>query len=459
MKKIDSPVFWAIGVVLALMVTAILFRPLMPIDETRYMTVAWEMRLHNGWLSPLTMNFEPYHHKPPMLFWMINVFWSILGVSRWAGIMPICLSSLGVVFLTIQLGKKIFPQEMYDAPRVALLMLGSVPFLIYSTLIMFDLTLTVFVLLSLLSLLNYAEHRKFRYVFLMGLLTGLGILTKGPVAFLYIIFPVLLAPWWVKDFKKPLSWYADCFAGLLISIFPVCLWLVPVLSQSDNNFAFWLLWEQTAGRVTGNFGDAHVRPIYFYLPLLLIMFAPWIFFPSFWSFLRKLQNNKWPQELKFLTCWVAPTFVAFSLISGKQPHYLLPLLPGCILFISMALSKVDLKKIQITVVMLLLAMIFGQAIASITVFKDYDLQPVAQYMREHPNREWAFVRNYHGEVGFLAKVEHHVADLEPDELPEWFEKNPHGMAIVRYKNPEDVGSYSELFSQSYRGKNMGIFVK
>ena len=70
---------WLPLVALALFLTAAIFRPLFPIDETRYMSVAWEMISRNGWMQPLTMNFEPYHHKPPLLFWLIGGFWEILG--------------------------------------------------------------------------------------------------------------------------------------------------------------------------------------------------------------------------------------------------------------------------------------------------------------------------------------------------------------------------------------------
>ncbi len=93
MKKFNASELWAFAAIVILYLAAVLFRPLLPIDETRYMTVAWEMRLHEGWLSPLTLNFEPYHHKPPLLFWLINVFWSFFGVSRWAGLIPIVIAT------------------------------------------------------------------------------------------------------------------------------------------------------------------------------------------------------------------------------------------------------------------------------------------------------------------------------------------------------------------------------
>lgn len=455
MKKTSPAVLWPLAVMGILFLTAISFRPLLPIDETRYMTVAWEMYLKKGWLAPLTLNFEPYSHKPPMLFWLINLFWSIFGINRAAGLIPIVLSSLTVVFLTVQMGKKILDTERFDALRISLLVLASIPFLIYSTLVLFDLTLTVFVLASLLCLLTYAQKRQFRYIILMALFTGLGLLTKGPVAYLYIIWPIILAPIWVKDFNWPLSWYGDCVAGIMIALLPVAFWVVPVLAQSDDHFAFWLLWEQTAGRITGNFNAAHARPFYFYLPLLPLLFAPWIFFPRFWRSLKIIHH--YDPAIRFIACWIIPVFLSFSLISGKQPHYLLPLLPGAVLFCSILLQDLSVKTFQHTVLVLLSVIVAGQAIAGFTVFRAYDVTRFAAYVQEHPDKEWAYVRNYHGELGFLARLEKPVANRQLHEIGAWFKEHPEGIALIRYKNPDDVKKYNEIFSSDYRGKKMGIY--
>ena len=77
---------WAL--VLALLVLAALTgvafvaRPMTPIDETRYISVAWEMWLRGDWLVPYK-NGEPYSHKPPLMMWLFQIGWAIFGVSEW----------------------------------------------------------------------------------------------------------------------------------------------------------------------------------------------------------------------------------------------------------------------------------------------------------------------------------------------------------------------------------------
>lgn len=451
---------WLPFVTFALFLTAIFFRPLLPIDETRYMTVAWEMFLHQGWLQPLTVNFEPYHHKPPFLFWLINLSWAVFGVSRWAGLIPVMLSSMACVYMTGFLGKRLFP-EMQDRTRVQLIMAGGLPFMIYGSLVMFDFMLCAFILLSLLSLYLFRKQRRLRYVLLMGLSLGMGVLTKGPVAYLYVLPVALLAPLWIKDFTRAPQWYGGLLAAIILSALPVLLWLIPVLSATDNNFAFWLVWNQTAGRITGNFNASHVRPFWFYMPLIPVIFMPWLLFPSFWRGLAHARAGlKGHEGLHFLLCWLVPAVIAFSLISGKQPHYLVPLAPGAALLVAYCLQKLATQTLVRVFAAVLMLFIGGHMIASQTLFKRYTLEHVAEIIKAHPTRPLAFVRNYHGELGFMARHETPVASLQIHQLEAWFNDHPDGWAVVGYKDGQpEIQNFKMIFTSRYRGKNLGVFEK
>lgn len=432
-------------------VAAVLFRPLLPIDETRYLTVAWEMFLQKSY-AVMSLNFEPYHHKPPMLFWMINAAWEIFGVSRWAALLPIFVSSALVLFLTKKLSTHLLGEKATETTQWILL--GSIPFLIYSSLVMFDMTVTALLLASILTYISHIKDPKWYKPVLAGLLMGAGILTKGPVMLLYVLWPLLLYPVWRQDnFISPKKLYLSLLASLLICIVPVLIWLIPVFKETNDNFAFWLVWNQTAGRVTGNFSSAHSRPFYFYLMLSPLLFMPWIFFPSAWKKMKSLDLQS--KAMKFLLCAVVPVFLSFSFISGKQPHYLLPLLPFITIFIACLFQDIRLpyKKIVTGLVTIL---ILGQAYASHTHFKDYELKPFAAVYNEHKDAHWAFVRNYQGEIGFLGRAEKPIESLNLDDLKDWFKQHPDGYAIVRYKN-ENMDQYELILSKPYRGKKLGIF--
>ena len=78
----------------AVLVAEVWLRLLFPTDETRYLAVAWEMSLSGDYFV-LTKNFELYSHKPPLLFWLINLTWLVTGVSEGAArlVGPVCAGS------------------------------------------------------------------------------------------------------------------------------------------------------------------------------------------------------------------------------------------------------------------------------------------------------------------------------------------------------------------------------
>ncbi len=442
----------------ALFITAIIFRPLLPIDETRYMSVAWEMYLRGDWLAPLTVNFEPYHHKPPLLFWLVNSSWLIFGISRWSGTLPIFIASILCIYLTKKLADILFPEKKEQTRTIPFLMIGSFPFLIYATLIMFDITLTVFVLLSLISLIYFAKTGSKKFIFIMALSIGLGVLTKGPVMLLYIIFPIILGTLWNENKLSKKQWYGGCIMAITLSVIPVALWIIPVLQASSNEFAFWLLWNQTAGRVTGNFGSSHARPIYFYLILSPVLFLPWMAFPSFWEGIKKINvQAKKDNGLRFILICSIPVFITFSIISGKQPHYLVPILPQIIILIAIS-ANIALRKAVITSSIFVTLIVIGQIIAANSFFKKYDLRAVSNYIKTHEDiHDWAFVKKYHGEFTFLGRLEKPIEVENFHTIDEWFEKHPNGKAIVRYSNSDPMDKYEKIIDFPYRGKRMAVF--
>ena len=76
-----------------------LTRPLLPIDETRCVSVAWEMWQSGNFLVP-HLNGIPYSHKPPLLCWLILSGWKLFGVNEWWPRLLPPLFGLGCLFLT-----------------------------------------------------------------------------------------------------------------------------------------------------------------------------------------------------------------------------------------------------------------------------------------------------------------------------------------------------------------------
>ena len=137
--------FWAAalwtGLWAGTVVVALAMRPLLPIDETRYAAVAWEMWLGGDSLVP-RLNGETYSHKPPVLFWLITAGWWVFGVSElWLRLVA-PLSGLASLFATYALARLLWPADAKAARLAPIVVLGSLLFAVTMTVAMFDTLVT-----------------------------------------------------------------------------------------------------------------------------------------------------------------------------------------------------------------------------------------------------------------------------------------------------------------------------
>lgn len=304
--------------------------PAFPIDETRYLTVAWEMHHSGDYILP-TLNWAPYSHKPPMLFWLINLVWSFTGLSVGAARAIPLLSSLATLFLTIKLARHMFPKpEESNVPTFSGLTLMAMPvFMIYGVMIMFDFMQAACVVLAMIAAWDAYSTKRFKSWLLFGFATGLGVLAKGPVILVHVmpvvlLFPVLMGKAW--DGPRLKMWYGGIAFSFLVTLLIGMAWAVPAAIHGGPEFTHMIFWEQSAGRVSKSF--AHRQPFWFYVPVMLVFLLPLLFWSPFWGSVKKVFQARKNPAILFLLCWTIPVFIIFSMISGKQAHYLIPMLPG-----------------------------------------------------------------------------------------------------------------------------------
>lgn len=313
----------------------VLARPLLPIDETRYLDVAWEMRLSGDWLH-LSRNFETYTHKPPLLFWLVNLVWLVTGVSELAArlVGPAC--ALGVVAGTAALARRLWPGDA-GAPLRAAAVLAAFPvFLIYGSATMFDALLTLAVLLGMAALWRIGSGGTAgrRDWVLLGAAFALGTYAKGPVILVHLLPVLLLIRLWAPAPPAPRALLRGTGLAIATGLALVALWLVPVLVTGDAAFRHELLWTQSAARVGG--GLAHDRPPWFLAALLPLLLFPWAWSWRLWrGFGAALAADR---AARFAAVWALSGLVLFSLISGKQAHYLVPEFPAAALLFARLLA-------------------------------------------------------------------------------------------------------------------------
>jgi len=318
------------GLWLILWVCTMVARPLLPIDETRCLSVAWEMWQNGNLLVP-HLNGMPYSHKPPLLYWLILAGWQAFGVNEWWPRLLPPLFALGSVFLTLLFARRLWPERRELPDSASHILLGSVLWTLWTTVVMYDMLIVFFCLLSLLFLHHLADGKNFAWI-PAGLSLGLGILSKGPVVLLPFVLVALLAPWWRR---KEISggWFQYSAGVILAVVVAVALslsWALPAAQRGGADYGGAILWGQTTKRMIESF--AHQQPWWWYLPLIPALLFPWTVSPLFWRNIRRLD---WRDSgVRFCLSWLLPSLIAYSIISGKQVYYLLPLFPAFALLLA-----------------------------------------------------------------------------------------------------------------------------
>ena len=188
----------ALSIVFSAGLCAILFFPIIPVDETRYATVAWEMWINNSFTVPL-LNGDTYAHKPPLLFWMIHGLWKLFGVNEFVlRFIPLAFSLANIILIYI-LGRSLWPDDRKTARYASLILATTIWWLAFSPLIRFDMMLSFWVLLGALGIVLASGNNFTRGWVLLSLAIGGGILTKGPVVFAHILPIGLFVFWWSRD--------------------------------------------------------------------------------------------------------------------------------------------------------------------------------------------------------------------------------------------------------------------
>ena len=324
---------WAMG--WSLLVGASLWlRDPLPVDEVRYLGVAWEMWLRGDFLVPY-LNGEPYSHKPPLLFWLFHGGWYVFGVNEWWPRLVPALFALGSLFGARALARRLWPDAPQSTTLVPWLLAGGIFWSLYTPFIFFDMLLTAWVVLAILALLLISRGRVLGALVMLAAATGAGLLTKGPVMLVHVIFPLLLAPWWSRDVRlRPARWYLLTLSAVGVGIAIALWWALPAAEAGGARYAGEILWDQTRDRLTESF--AHQRPAWWYLPVLPLLWLPWVVWTPLWqasaAVLRRPDDG-----LRMCLSWAVPVFLVLSLVSGKQPQYLLPIFPALALIFSRAL--------------------------------------------------------------------------------------------------------------------------
>lgn len=453
---------WLLAGVALLHGIALLLRPLLPVDETRYLGVAWEMWRDGSFWMPVS-NGAPYTHKPPLLFWLIHLSWSVFGVNEltprlWLPVFAV-LSALGMQALAMRL----WPSRPELGRWAALFLLGSAYLAVYQTAMMFDLLLLTTLVWAWYGLVAAVQVGRWRHWLVFGMALGLGLLSKGPIVWLYTLPLLLGVRAWAIDARPPVSPLRVTSALLVMAALPLA-WLGMAWWQgaSDAYFEHTLV-AQALERIEGDLG--HPRPWYWYLPLLPLVTLPWWLWPSTWRALRGSGSMGREPGLRFIALGTASALVLLSLMDSKQLHYLVPLVALAALALARGVDDAlsgtvnEARQVRHAMAIGLVLVALGYAAAMRVYAPRFRLQDAALYVGEQQmqGRPVAVIGHYHGEFGFYGRLSQPVKSLWPLQVEDWLRANPDGLLVVKARRITVDASLPPEFDQPYRGDHLLMY--
>jgi 4-amino-4-deoxy-L-arabinose transferase-like glycosyltransferase len=493
----------------------LLTRPLIPVDETRYAAAAWEMWARGDFLVP-HLNGVPYSDKPPLFFWLMHAGWSLFGVSEWWLRLVTPLLTLLVLVATAQLARRLWPDDRRSAELAPWVLFSCVFLTGFFPWVQMDVLLTLCALLAMLGVVRAAQSPWTGWL-LAGTGIGLGVLAKGPVILVHVLPVALLAPLWMRE--RPLRgwwrWYLGVTAAVVTGALIALAWALPAAAAGGAEYRAAILWGQTADRIVTSF--AHAHPVWWYLPWLAVLFAPWILLPWLWTGLRRSHPGR-DLGLRLCMTWLVAVFLLLSLVSGKQVKYLLPLLPAFALLVARVLARLPAQPVTqrpwlpatllavLGVAGMILPFVLDQApwlntinpawgvgliavalallllppatpghyplrmaLLSVTVVAvagvgvlrvgapSYDLKAASRFIAglQAAGHPVASLARYHGEFGFYGRLTEPLQQPAPGQAVDWARAHQDGYLVITGNGAPDAHD-DAVFAQRYQSGYLAI---
>lgn len=311
-------------------------------DEARYAEIPREMLLRGDWITP-HLNYVKYFEKPPLLYWLVALTYSVFGFSELAArLWSVLFAFLGMAVVLVVARSMWNPR----VARIAVALLATCPLYFgMSQVLSLDMPLTGLITTAAGSFwLAYAQPQRRRlWVLLFYAALALAVLTKGPVALVLVggIVGAFVALRWEWAL---LRWLISPL-GIAVFLAIAAPWHV-LVSQHNPEFVDYYVVDQHLKRYLSP--SEHRESIGFFVPVALGGTAPWsvicLGLPALLrTYVAALLRGRTSAATLYCTLWAAVVFSFFSLSGSKLATYIVPMFPPVALLMARAF-QVALKR-------------------------------------------------------------------------------------------------------------------
>ena len=319
---------------------------LFDVDEAVFAQASKEMVTSGNWITP-TYDGQDRFDKPILIYWLMAGSYEAFGVNALAARVPSAaaafLLALSVFFF---MGAAAGERELWGrfasrekkAFYAASCLVLSVFFLVYSHAAVTDMTLTLFITLSLFSFYLAAAKGRRGFIYGFYFFSALAFLTKGLIG---VVFPFgiallyrVLAHGRAKERQRGQGkiWSAP---GVLLFLVAGLPWYVAEYMATGDAFIRNFFIKHHLMRYM-HVISGHTGPVYYYLPVLALGLFPWI------AYLPQGVADAFREKDSpglFALIWLSFVLVFFSFAKTKLPDYILPAVPAAAVLIGSGMGR------------------------------------------------------------------------------------------------------------------------
>ena len=317
-------------------------------DEAFYAEASREMVESGDWLTP-RFNYEHRWEKPVLYYWLTSATYLVTGPTEFAARLWSALSGVGLVLLAWAIARHT-TGRLDIAWLSGAIVATSFGYFAMARAALPDLPLTFCMTLGIWAALRATDAAgsasSLRWWMVAGLGAGAGFLMKGPVAFV-VPAVVLLPIAWRERRRLHLDWRGIVVAALVAAVVGLPWYVAMWLEHGNAYLQSFFVADNFERFATERFNDA--RPVWFYLPVLLGGLMPWSLFLLAFSVQGLAAARRRTLTLADadwrLLLWALMPLLFFTLSIGKQPRYILIVLPPLAVVVARGLiERIDQRR-------------------------------------------------------------------------------------------------------------------
>jgi len=288
-------------------------------DEINFAEAAREMITSNDYLT-VQINYQPFWEKPPLFIWMQVLSMKVFGVNEFAARFPNAICGIVTLLVLFNIGEKVYNKK-FGLVWVITYCCSILPFFYFKSGII-DPWFNLFIFLGIYFFIQYSGNNASKInnaknIIFSALFIGLGIMTKGPVAFLIFALACVIF-YFFNHFKLKIR-ITDLFLYLIVLCFVGGFWFIIQIINGNFQTVYDFIIYQVRLLTTEDAGHGGIF-LYHFIVLLFGVFPASIFaIGSFYSNSNDSDFSKYLKKWMLVLFWVV--LILFSLVKTKIIHY------------------------------------------------------------------------------------------------------------------------------------------